>query len=418
MRAQHNPSWRRVVGAAALAVATISGAATANAQGTTLTLMFLGSYQAANEQAIAGFQKENPDITIKASYTAEPQSIRALFTTGNAPDIPMVYPGDGSAIAVKQLARAGLLEDLSGEAWAKTVSPSFIQSVTFQDKVYVLPTGYSYIAMYANDEVMKSVGATVPRNFADLLSFCDKAKATTIPMAFGLKEQLPVLFPGYALAASTAFADNARFAEDQASGKASFSSGYRASMEMYLQMRDHGCFSKDASGNSNDDALRQVAGGKAGLYVGVINYLPLIMKYNPDAKIIQAPFPGNTDAAKVRLPLGPTPGYGVSSQSKNKAAAKKFIAYLQRPEVNRAWALAAAQLAGADIDAAPQTPGNSEAIRELLVAKRTVLYLDRAWPNARIQPVYMAGVQQLFAGQTTIEALLKRLDDAYALGAQ
>ena len=127
---------------------------------------------------------------------------------------------------------------------------------------------------------------------------------------------------------------------------------------------------------------------------------------------------GNADAAKVRLPLGPTPGYGVSAQSKNKAAAKKFIAYLQRPEVNRAWALAAAQLAGADIDAAPQTPGNSEAIRELLVAKRTVLYLDRAWPNARIQPVYMAGVQQLFAGQTTIEALLKRLDDAYALGAQ
>lgn len=47
-----------------------------------------------------------------------------------------------------------------------------------------------------------------------------------------------------------------------------------------------------------------------------------------------------------------------------------------------------------------------------------MLYLDRAWPNARIQPVYMAGVQQLFAGQTTIDALLKRLDDTYALGAQ
>ncbi|MBM3524560.1 MAG: extracellular solute-binding protein [Alphaproteobacteria bacterium] len=239
-----------------------------------------------------------------------------------------------------------------------------------------------------------------------------------MPVAIGLKEQIPTLFIGYALASSTAFADNPDFAADQAAGRTNFQQGYRASLEMYMQMRDRGCFSRTASGNSNDDALRQLAGGRAALFVGVNPYLTAIMRFNPEAKITQTPFPGNADAAKIRLPIGPTIAYGVTSQSKNKEAAKKFVDFFAQPDVNRAWSAAGAQMSAADIDGAPKPPGSAAAVAEALTAKRTVLFLDRTWPNARIQPIYMAGVQELFAGQTTIEALLKRLDEAYAAGSQ
>lgn len=390
----------------------------ARAQETILNLTFISSYKAATDQVIEGFQAANPGIKIRASYTAEPQSVRALFTTGNAPDITLVYPGDGSAMAATQLAKAKVLEDLTDRPWVKSVSPSLIGGVSHEGKVYVVPSGYSYIAMFSNDDVVASVGLPLPKTYQELLAFCDKAKATTIPIAIGLKENIPTLFIGYALASSTAFADNPRFAEDQAAGKASFASGYKRSLEMYMEMRDRGCFSRTATGNSNDDALRQIAGGRAAIFVGVNAYLTAITRYGPDAKITQTPFPGNADPEKIRLPIGPTIAFGINAQSKHKEAAKAFLDYFARPDVNRAWAAGSAQMSAVDIDAEPKTPGNSTAIAAALKAKRTVMFLDRTWPNAKIQPIYMAGVQELFAGQTTIDALLKRLDEAYAEGAK
>jgi len=379
-----------------------------------LTMSYLASYKTATDQAIAGFEAANPGIKIRASYTADGQSIRAQFTTGNAPDITLVYPGDGAPMSLIQLAKAGMLEDLSSEPWARTIPQSFRRAVTFNGKAYVPPTTYSFITMLSNDEVMKKVGASVPVNFNELLAFCDKAKASTIPIAFGLKEQVPTLFPGYAMIASTAFVDNPSFAEDHAAGRTNFAKGYKQSMEMYLQMRDRGCFSRTAAGNSNDDALKQIANGQAALYVGVVAFLPAVIKYNPDVKITQSPFPGNVDESKVRLPIGPTITYGVSAQSKHKEAAKKFVAYIAQPDNLRKWAATVNQLVASDIESAPAPAGNATAVANLLRAKRTVEYLDRNWPNSKIQPIYMAGIQELLSNQTSVDALLKRMDDAYS----
>ena len=100
-----------------------------------LTMSYLASYKTATDQAIAGFEATNPGIKIRASYTADGQSIRAQLTTGNAPDITLVYPGDGSPMALIQLAKAGMLEDLSAEPWARTVPQSFRRAVTLNGKV-------------------------------------------------------------------------------------------------------------------------------------------------------------------------------------------------------------------------------------------------------------------------------------------
>ena len=39
--------------------------------------------------------------------------------------------------------------------------------------------------------------------------------------------------------------------------------------------------------------------------------------------------------------------------------------------------------------------------------------MDQEWPNAKVQPVHFAGIQELFANKTTIPQLLKSMDDAY-----
>ena len=44
---------------------------------------------------------------------------------------------------------------------------------------------------------------------------------------------------------------------------------------------------------------------------------------------------------------------------------------------------------------------------------KAVPFMDQEWPNAKVQPVHFAGIQELFAGKTTVQGLLKDMDKAY-----
>ena len=44
---------------------------------------------------------------------------------------------------------------------------------------------------------------------------------------------------------------------------------------------------------------------------------------------------------------------------------------------------------------------------------KAVPFMDQEWPNAKVQPVHFAGIQELFAGKTTIPKMLKSMDEAY-----
>jgi raffinose/stachyose/melibiose transport system substrate-binding protein len=48
-----------------------------------------------------------------------------------------------------------------------------------------------------------------------------------------------------------------------------------------------------------------------------------------------------------------------------------------------------------------------------LAQGRAVPFMDQLWPNAKVQPAHFAGIQELFAGKTDVDGLLKSLDEAY-----
>jgi raffinose/stachyose/melibiose transport system substrate-binding protein len=43
-------------------------------------------------------------------------------------------------------------------------------------------------------------------------------------------------------------------------------------------------------------------------------------------------------------------------------------------------------------------------------------YPDQSWPNAQVQTVHNAVVQELFTGQASVADALKKMDDAYKQG--
>ena len=44
---------------------------------------------------------------------------------------------------------------------------------------------------------------------------------------------------------------------------------------------------------------------------------------------------------------------------------------------------------------------------------KAVPFMDQQWPNAKVQPAHFAGIQELFAGKTNVQGLLKDMDKAY-----
>jgi raffinose/stachyose/melibiose transport system substrate-binding protein len=47
---------------------------------------------------------------------------------------------------------------------------------------------------------------------------------------------------------------------------------------------------------------------------------------------------------------------------------------------------------------------------------KTVPFMDQLWPNAEVQQIHFAVVQQLFTGEITIDEALTRMDEAYQKG--
>jgi len=387
---------------------------------TTLALKHIsGTDQTALAPLISAFEKQNPNIKINASFAPTDDlqtSLRAQLGGGNAPDIFVVWPGNGSAMAVQQLAPTGVLADLSDQGWVKQVPQNLKPLLGDKGKTYLWSPGMTPIGAIYNKKVFKEAGVNkLPTSWPELLAAADKIKAAgKIPFAVGNQTPWVTQLIPYAIAPSTAFTQDPNLAQDMLDGKKTFSnSGWRTVYERYLELEKKGYFNPSPNGTTFEQQQAMVAQGKAAMAVQVSAVAPPITDAAKNSKDIGLfPFPANDAGTDLKIPAGLGAGYGVSANSKHPAEAKKFIAFLAQPENAATYAKENIQL--------PLTGGDNADINPLLTpfvpfvkSGKTVPFMDQQWPNPKVQPAHFAGVQELAAGDTDINGLLKKLDDAY-----
>ena len=98
----------------------------------TVTLDSLTAEVGGLSAVIPAFEKANPDITIKSTSSDVDNyqtTLRTHLSSGTAPDVFFVWPGNGNPMAMQVVQKAGLIEDLSSMAFAKNL-PSGVSSVT------------------------------------------------------------------------------------------------------------------------------------------------------------------------------------------------------------------------------------------------------------------------------------------------
>jgi raffinose/stachyose/melibiose transport system substrate-binding protein len=342
-------------------------------------------------------------------------SLRTQLGAGNAPDVHVVYPGNGSAMSMAQIAQAGLLADLSSQQWTQSIPGNFKPAFQLEGKTFIYSAGSSVIGAIYNKKVFEEAKVEPPKTWSELLDVCAKIKkAGKVPIALGAQTPWVTQLITYALVPSTVYAKNPQFDAQMQAGSTSFAqSGWRDAMNMYLELQKRGFLNDNPNGTTFEQQTSMVATGKAAMAVQVSAVLPDFRKAasNPD-DLSMFPFPGADTEADVWIPAGVVVGLGVSARSRNADAAKAFIEFLGKPENTNRWAEAVACIP-LKRDANSKIDPVLESFLPLIDANKAVPFMDQAWPNPEVQPTHFAVVQELLGGKTTVEKGLAKMDESY-----
>lgn len=419
MRTQHRLAAAAAVAGLTLTAACSSGTgASSEGDGKTLRVAAVATDRAGMEAAIKGFKKSHPDVKLSLSYSDTDQyqsTIRTQLSSGTAPDLFFVWPGNGNPGAMEVLAPSGYIEDLSDRPWVDQI-PEGIKPVTQVDgKTYILPLSFSGIGAIYNKDALAEVGAQPPTTWTQLLALCDVAKEKgKAAFALGNQTSWVTQLVDYALVPTTVYANQPDFDNQMSSGSASFTkSGWKTAMDKYLTMNRHGCFQKDPLGTSFESSLAQVAEGDAVATVQVTSVFNQLKSQAPEgAEFGLFPLPATENADDTQMPGAAGGSYGVNAKSPNKKLAVELLDYLGSAEGMNTYAGTTGNL--------PSIPNSKfeldPALQPLVDYQRsgkTVPYMDQLWPNPKVQQAHFTGVQEMFSGEATAQDVLSDMDEAY-----
>ena len=410
-----------VVTAAALLAACSGGTKAGDSGGggsKTLTLASVD--QGSVEDVVKAFEKANPGVKVRYTTSGADQyqqQIRTQLSSGTAPDVMSVWPGNGNPGATYVLAKPGYLRDLSDRPWAARM-PDAIKSVAqYEGKTYNAIFGQNGIGAVYNQQALEKAGLTPPDTWKDLLAFCRAAKAKGNPaFALGNQDNWVTQLVQYALVATTVYGDDRDFDKKMQAGQATFAqSPWTTALDKYLTMEKTGCFQKNPLGTNYEASQGLAATGKT---LGIVqgNWVIALLKgKNPKGTFTFKALPATDDPSATIVPAAAGAGYGVNAKAKNKDLALKFVDFVMSPEgmnlfVKKQGGLPSLPDTGYAVD--PSLTELSKFIR----ADRTVPFMDQLWPNPKVQQTMLSGLQEIFSDQSTPEKLLKEMDADYKAG--
>ncbi len=363
---------------------------------------------------IDGFKAENPDVTVTWNlfdHEGYKTSIRN-FLTADAPDLANWYAGNRMLPYVN----AGLFEpvdDVWDENGLNDTLASAAGSMTIDGKKWGVPYTYYQWGVYYRKDIFDKLGIDAPQNFDQMLAACDTLNANGVtPITIGTKylwtaagvfDYLDLRTNGYDFHMALTKGE-IPWTDDRV----------RATMGNWKKMLDHNCFIDNHAAYSWQEALAPMVQGDAAMYVmGNFAVAPLRDAGLTDEQLDFFQFP----VIDPNVPLAeeaPTDTIHIPANAKNKKDAKKFLAYLARPDVQGKINETLGQL--------PIAKGAPIADDKFLKAGYEMLssttggiaqFFDRDAP-AEMAKAGMEGFQEFMVKPDRLDAILDRLEKTRA----
>lgn len=366
---------------------------------------------------IDAYMKAFPDRKIELHELATDgyaQAVRTQLQAGNADDLIYATPGAGNPNALLPYAEAGYAEPLTGTAAESTIPESQKTQFYLDGKLYGQALDLTVVATVENRTAMEADGVEIPKTYSELLDLC-KAVAKNGKSVYVVAGGVPANagLTTLNIAASRVYAENPDWNAQRAAGDVTFAGtdGWRQTLEAVVEMHDAGCFQPGVEGGdfaaitngvgSGSSYSAFIPGGAAGL-----------LKQNvPDATFTINAMPGVT-ADTTTIYASANNALFVNAASKNKAAAKAFLDWVAQPENAKAYAGFSGNLPIGEISAA-DLPADYAPIADKLASGDFLPLPNSDWANGQVYDALGQGFQGLLTGQTTVDDVLKAMDDAW-----
>lgn len=236
---------------------------------------------------------------------------------------------------------AGLLADLSGEAFVANYDPASTKDAcTYADKAYCVNLGrVSYSGIYYNKDLFEANNVKVPTTWSELVAACETFKAAGTPcMTAGGKDGWPIFVGAYGLTGSI-YPDQAALVKGLWEGTIKWNDA--KSLEMWEKMKVYAqdMMESGASGIAGDAAPGRFASGAVAMFPGGTWYASAIDAAQPSFDWGYIPFPGSDNPDDNKYLFGKyDQGWAVAEKSPNKACAMVYLSEFSDPTNYQAFA--------------------------------------------------------------------------------
>jgi raffinose/stachyose/melibiose transport system substrate-binding protein len=164
------------------------------------------------------FQDANPGVEIEMEIVSADDQATAIQTRLSAGEVDVIdfcpapcsafsnaiqpYMSGANPPLWQQLIDAGLVADLTDEAFVANYDPTAIQDAgSYDGRVYALPAGrVSYSGMFVNNDLLASAGVSLPTTWSELVAACEAiTSGGNECMTLGGADGWPVFVGAYGL---------------------------------------------------------------------------------------------------------------------------------------------------------------------------------------------------------------------------
>lgn len=361
------------------------------------------------DDAVAQFQAENPDINVIVNNNDREAHKTAIrnFLTADAPDVTSWYPGNRMAPFVD----AGLftpVTDLWAEQGFNEDLAAIKPTMTRDGEIWGVPYSYYQWGIYYRKDLFDLLKIEEPKTWDELLSACAVMKENNVtPFTIGTKflwtaagvfDYINLRTNGYdvhnGLTAGEIKYTDPRIVK---------------TFENWAQLIEECGFIDNHASMSWQDAIAPFANGDAAMYVmgnfSVDGYKNAGLT---EDQIDFFQFPEITPGLP-RAEEAPADAFFIPTNAKNKEDARKFLAFVARPDVQSKWNATIGQL---PINS-KATVGDDKFIQQgfetVSTAAGLAQFYDRDAPAAMAK-AGMEGFQEFMLDTSKMMEILERLD--------
>jgi multiple sugar transport system substrate-binding protein len=377
----------------------------------TVNIAFKGANQRAFwNTAIAEFEKANPDVNVKAAYIEEEAYKVQLpgWLISEAPDIVKWHEGERMRYYVER----GLLEDLSGD-WQKngwnTSLASLKEPSSYEGKQYALPTDYFSWGLFYRKDLFDKVGIKgEPRTWDEFLDACKKLKAAGIaPIAMGGRDS-------WTLAAWFDYIDlrlnGYAFHMQLMNGKVPYTDArVKKVYEAWKVLIDNRYFVDNPLSYTLDSAQPLLIQGQAAMMLMgsfIAGALPDTVK----PKVGYFQFPVMDPRIQVAED-GSADCLNIPAKAKNKVDARRFLAFMSKPEMDGRWAKAFGSLPANNQASVSDDPFTKKGFEILSNTKGGIAQFYDRDMTKEMADEGMKGMQRFVSDPSTLDQVLAHLEE-------